>query len=481
MRELLDASSQRMIKILEILLEREDWTTFACLASMVEASERTIANDISLLKDHWNVYLNIEVTNNGVRLHNQNIASVGLVFTEIFNDSVALRWIKELLFHPNNTLEFYEDKLFVSRSTLMRMLPKINRFLKTKEMSIQYKDYRYQFIGEDEQYLRDFTACFLLELYGLDLKKYDLDIDLTVINELILLVSKQNLEPRAFSWIIKDDIYRVYQMMFYIVSLVREQQGYTVDSNYPIEKEVGFKYINHLRKSFPLIHLNNLRPIHEYIYKNIKGWTSQEEELLVTQEISTFYERLFSAVSIWPDEDKQYAMNLVLKFLYLKAKIRRYKTSELFDRVHYFSLLLKTGNPYLYRVTEENLKLLSENIKFDIPFRVEDVLYWMCLSYPEIVQPTKPKTALIVSDFGAQHAQFVAKILSDFFYTKYGDFNIDIAAYPTILTSETHGDYDVLITTIPNLPLSHTNIVLINDYPNSNDFYGICKAIFSVK
>lgn len=98
MRELLDIPSQRIIRILEILIENEDWTTFAKLGTEINTSERTVAKDIAMLKEKWTQHLNIAVSKkNGVKLQNQNIAGIGLVFTDIFNDSVALQWIKDLL------------------------------------------------------------------------------------------------------------------------------------------------------------------------------------------------------------------------------------------------------------------------------------------------------------------------------------------------------------------------------------------------
>ena len=53
MRELLDIPSQRMIRILEILIENEDWTTFAKLGTEINTSERTVAKDIAMLKEKW--------------------------------------------------------------------------------------------------------------------------------------------------------------------------------------------------------------------------------------------------------------------------------------------------------------------------------------------------------------------------------------------------------------------------------------------
>lgn len=177
MRSLLDASSQRIITIIETLAGCEGWTNLADLSTSVKASERTVSEDISKLRKHWGQDLNIEVSKkNGVILRNRNSASIGIVFMNIFNDSVALRWIKELLFHPGHGMEFYLNRLFVSRSTLIRLLPRINRFLSGKGMTIQSLSNSYQLLGKDEQYLRNFCASFLLELYGLDFQSITLTL-----------------------------------------------------------------------------------------------------------------------------------------------------------------------------------------------------------------------------------------------------------------------------------------------------------------
>ncbi|NMA92531.1 MAG: hypothetical protein GX973_05365 [Firmicutes bacterium] len=79
-----------------------------------------------------------------MRLLNQNIAAISRVFTDIFNQSVALRWPRELLFYPRETAEYYQERLYVSRSTLLRHLMVINRFLARKGMSVQCKNNRYR-------------------------------------------------------------------------------------------------------------------------------------------------------------------------------------------------------------------------------------------------------------------------------------------------------------------------------------------------
>ena len=138
MRKILDTAHQRRIRLLEILLSKNDYVTMSSLAKEVEASERTVAEDLTQLKVKYSEELHMEISRkNGVRLIHPNISSAGLVFRDTFQESVALMWLKELLLHPNQSMEYYEEKLFASKSTLLRMLPRINNFLDVYDMRIE--------------------------------------------------------------------------------------------------------------------------------------------------------------------------------------------------------------------------------------------------------------------------------------------------------------------------------------------------------
>lgn len=54
--------------------------------------------------------------------------------------------------------------------------------------------------------------------------------------------------------------------MFYLVSLVREAQGYTVISDYPVEEEIDTQNLAYLQENFPHIKKDNLWSIHQSIY-----------------------------------------------------------------------------------------------------------------------------------------------------------------------------------------------------------------------
>ncbi|MEM5796166.1 MAG: helix-turn-helix domain-containing protein [Bacillota bacterium] len=480
MRELLDDSAQRTIQILELLSAQEGWTTFADLSAAIGASERTVAEDVSKLRKRWGSNLKIEVSKkNGVRMQNQSTASMAPVFRDLFNGSVALLWIKELLFHPNETVEFYENRLFASRSTLTRLLPKINRALAGRGISIRCKNNRYQLLGRDEAYVRDFCASFLLELFGLDPEACGLVADLSAVRELVLSAMKRTLAPNELTWMLRDDVALLYHMIFYMVSLMREGQGYTVPSDYPVEEEVPAGALESLQIRFPKLTLENLRAIHQHMYNRYRGWTSEVERELIAREIETFLQRVFSAASISPNQEKQDILCFALKSFYLNVKLRVVKTSALYDRIFYFARALRQSNPFLYRAVQENLELLSRKSGLDLVDRIGDCLFWMCLVCPELCRFAKPRTALLIDDFGTAHASFLANFLSDIFCKINSDqFHIEIALYPNGAVSIPAECCDVVITTIPNLPTTHPHVVLISDYPTYENLCEIQKALF---
>lgn len=481
MRRLLDPASQRIIKILESLLATEDWTTFSSLSALVDASERTIAKDISFIKSTWGHLLNLEVSKkHGVRFINKITDGISLIFTDIYNNSLGLRWIKELFYFPNKNIEYFEKKLFVSRSTLIRLLPAINQYLLEQKMTVLCRDGVYQFLGEDEQQLRDFTASFFLKLYGPDLTKSDLGRDVgvepDVIKNLLLSFLKPKVSPAQFEWTSKDQVILNYHILFYSISLVRERQGYTVTSAYPLEEEAGSDYITSLQGCFPSLLLNNLRTIYAYTLRNYNDWHSKEESELVTSEIVYYLERFFSDLNIPLTEEVRTTLSQIMIAGYFISKIRPFKSKNLYNRHYFFLLSVKVSNPFLFHVMKENLQLLSQAIHIDMTTRISMILYWTSLICPEITQLTQPVTALLIDGAGEIHADFLVKRLAGFSNGMMSNLKVVKAPYPSTFSNDAIQCYDILITNIPNLNVYHPKLILINDYPTINNWLQIYEA-----
>ena len=164
--------------------------------------------------------------------------------------------------------------------------------------------------------------------------------------------------------------------------------------------------------------------------------------------------------------------------LYLVTKYRPYGTSALFDRVYYFSILLKKQNSHVYKLIEDNLSIVSANIHMDLSPRLADLIFWMCLLYPDLTKLKLNKTALVVSDFGIQHANFLAQFIAC--RENSAMLEASVARYQDILNSNIYEKYDMIITTIPDLPITHKCIVIVNDYPTVENMCEIYKEISSL-
>lgn len=481
MRNLLDRSSQRIINILDILVTNEDWITFSELSKEVDASVRTISEDIGIIRKRWGADLNIEVSTKwGIKLHNQSVATIGCVFIQLFNESTALKWLREIFFYPGNLIDFYEERLYVSRSTLIRVLPNINKYLKTIGIEIKRNNSQYRVVGNNETYIRQLFAGFLLELQGLELKKWDIDINLSLIAEIIQRILMENLESEEISLVFRDDLALLYYITYYLVSLIREKQGFH-DANYG--KNISYagtliddEELRYLRLFFPDITPDAIRPIHGFILSQYKGWDNLEEKLLVKREASLFYQRLFNSIPLSPEEEKRKELTFTLQSLYLLQKIRPFFNSTLFDRIHYFSMTLKKNNQSLFQWTERSLSIFSEKTGLNMSTRIDDLLYWNSLILPEINLNRKTMRLLIISDFGIKHAHFIKGYLKQYFENDVSDLTIDVGAFPEVLSKGNFDKYHIVITTIPHLSINHDNVVLINDYPTEANMFELYRA-----
>lgn len=480
MRVLMDASAQRMIRILEILLEVDGSMTLESLSLALNASQRTLADDVKVLQDQWGNVLHLEVTRKkGVQLHNRHISAIGQVFRDLFNDSVALRWIRELLFHPRQSLEVYENRLFVSESTLKRLLPRMQNFLKQRGMCIAQENGRYWFEGNNEQYLRDFSATFLLELHGLDLSSFDVSMDLDVLGNIILSLQFRNIDPQHHETFARDDVALTYEMMFYLVSLVRESTGFHIPSDYPAAAELTAPQLACLSHHFPVIRAAHLAPIHEHLRALFHAFSDPAEEAAAQEVIESFLTGLLRDLRLAPDSNTRDRLSFILHSVLCSLKVRPYKTSSLFDRIWYFSKNVQRQNPFLYETTRRHLEVASRNLDLALTPRIADVLFWICLAYPELTAAAPPLRILLLHDLGNIHAQFLQNLVRRKLQERSGEVIIDPYPHYLPLDQDRCKSYDLVLSTGPDSP-PHPHSLILSDYPLEADWHAINTLILEL-
>lgn len=479
MRELLDRSSQRYVAILDIFLSQEGWITIPELSSRIGAGTRTISDDLDLIKDQWGEQLGFEVsTKLGFRINHQNTATVSKVFKEIFAASIPLQWLQELFFSPKKNIDFFQDRLFTSPSTLNRLFHEVNTYLKRTQMEIVRNNGYYEIVGKNETYLRQIFSAFLLELHGFDLKKWKVQLDVDLLRQIVQTILKKNLKSDGVSLILKDDLALVYLMTFFLVSLIREDQGYH-DSSYDQEEAYGQlegPVLEKIRKVFPNINDRSIQPIYGFILSQYLGWDDEDEQSMVEKEAKRFFENLLSHDRIQLEEKQLKNLEFILNSMYLTQKSIPYRTSTLLDRIYYFAMTVKKHNFPLYQAIEINLAHFSERTGMDLSSKLPQCVYWICLVFPEINYSSGSIKILVISDLGMNHSQFLARFLKNYFKNDYNDITFHIEAYPAILERYFFDDYQIILTTILDLPIEHGNIVLINDYPTQANMFDLYKA-----
>lgn len=337
----------------------------------------------------------------------------------------------------------------------------------------------YELIAKDETFLRIFYATFLMELHGFQAEELFHPLDLFTFIPIIRTIDYRSDLYKKITQNTDDDISQFFHSYFYMVSLLRENQGYHIASNYKVDDDINEAFLTKISSAFKHITKENLSPIHDFIQKQFEGWDSTKEKEQVFKESQDFMKRLFSQTVSKPSKEKVTRLNYILVSLYLTAKYRPQKTSTLFDRIYYFGLYAKNQNSYSYELVEKNMEVFSKNVGLSMKNHINDAFFWICLMYPPFKNYSKHKNVLIISDFGKQHSQFLSELLSNTFNRdSMITISIDIAETIDSLTSEKLQSYDILITTIVNLPFEHKKIILVNDYLTADNLIQIYKEVY---
>lgn len=488
MRRLLDISSQRIIKILELFALREQSLTFKEIAKSVKASVRTVHDDIAFIRERWGDRLVVDVSaKSGVSIKSCSIYTLETICKEIFNESQPLLLFQGVFFYPFKNAVFHESNVFASHSTLARMILKFNgkrhddtgvRIVKNKE--------GYYLHAPDEQQFRRLCAWFSLEIRGLErsmfeqwLKDNEIDLSGDYMSQVL-----RELNPHYDRLLSEHS--RIYDAIFFLVSMLREMQGFHAQSFPPeFEEEISDSTLNLVRKKFPAATKNTLKAIcaglkmHHRDIRTCKEWNN------IRIHFDEFLTNSLKIIDLPPDESWLEEGYTVLGGAYNLGVFFNMKASTLFNRVEYFASLFKSRNKdvydYLYRQTE----LLSAKLGVNLTESFHNILFWLCVRHPDFSGVAIKKRLLVIGDFSERHTGFIADIIEE---TINGAKTRKVETIPYYLHSgqplPEPDRYDLVASTVPNIAsmlpdLKKTNIIVLNDYPSEENISEIKLAIRS--
>ena len=464
MISIIDISSKRIIKILQLFLQNQDWLTVKQIASELNVSEKTINDDLKLIKDNWESTISLTSSfTQGIKAPNLSVSNLIDIQSEILLSSVSIKFIKALFYYPNEHLNVYADKLHVSRSTLYRYLPNINQYLNQYSIDIKSDHSSYQVVAKDELKLRRFFSIFLFELSGYNLKRFIPKEELDFFYHRVKKIYLDHNEPLA-------DIQLPIYASYYFVSLKREEQGFNHHrKNYFTGESTCFddKEKEFVSQHFKHLTLKNLTETEKNILAFRSSLNSHYDEK-ITETISFKINEFLTEFHLDTNNLEENYLAVSLSDLYINEKYINIPYYLFTNRFTYFAHQTSIQNRATYdkilRFTEE----LSKEINVDFNKHLDFIIYLLITSQPELIQTQFQKKTLVISNNSQKHAEFLSSIIQ----TKmniaphyFNDINSiskrDMALYDL-------NSFDLIITNSVEVN-QQVNSLLMNDFPTEQN------------
>lgn len=494
---LLDETDQRRINLLEVLTKQSGWITIGELARLVHASERTIHSDLIYLKNRWESPLQIEISlKNGVRMGCQNAAMLHEIQVDIFKSGIAPRFLKDLLYFPYENEEFYIKRLFISKSTFVRMVPKINARLATMNFAIERNEKGYFLHANDELELRKLLAVLYLELNPLLSQLPSLPIEWTVpgarrpvsfsrFYDIITSLLRQAPNREAVDLVLKDALALPQMVSFYFMSILREQQGFAIVRHRAMSAKIAEKDVFYLLECFPSIQPQQLGSIHALLLKPFLKPDNAALDARLEAEATAFFQRVFEELHAFCPPEIFRQLVLTMKILYDYVLTVPVPISGFLRRINGFVLSMQAVHPKLYNAFYESMVEFNRAMEADLSPSLPDLMLHACFLFPALGMASPPRRLFIVSDSGIEHASFIASFIrsamnsSDYETVQVYPVSYASAIDPSFATSLTQED--IFITTAPALLqlAPNSNTILFHDFPSLKNFCELYDAIYS--
>src|SRR5699024_8837343 len=162
MRQLLNQSEKRQLLTIEILYQQKDWVTLSELSKRLNCSVRVLKDDVAHFKNNFKQFT-IETSNNGIRLNvNENAGLISL-YQYILDHSMAFNLLENIFLNEKKTIAELTEVLYVSSSTIYRLVDLLNNRLEDKNMHIETNPCR--IVGSEEE-IRYFFYNYFHEKYS---------------------------------------------------------------------------------------------------------------------------------------------------------------------------------------------------------------------------------------------------------------------------------------------------------------------------
>lgn len=479
----LNSTEDRMIKILNILFFSDGWILLQDLATQVGATEKAVMETLELIKSRWGQDLGIySDTKRGLTLRSHSTAVLRESISSILMESEMFRLLQLLFKEPFGSAADYAQRLFISVSSLRRLINKLNRIYANMNMQIESRDNELYLTAKNEAYLCKHIACTYIEMYGLDQATEGMGYDAGALRHIVF---DQILDGNYMT----EDLTVDYYTTFAAVILTRYNQGFeginqqTPNLSEPDKAIEMWQWPEdlqtYMKQVFPRVysrHLNTMRRIFKQTNRPSPQTPAAQTILRPAEQAFTaMYEQLKLPAA--PTLLQSLAMQFY--YLYLDFINYPYPTSLFLDRVDYFVKGYHQANPHTCAIVSTELEKLIKSISANMLIQQNTMVYRCCLSDPRLCSQVPAARILLIHDLGREAGKIWVQRLQEALQAsgKRSGIVVDTLCYEELKQKQVPDNYDLLLTTNLDLKASPVPLVLIDDYPTGKSIEKVLQQL----
>lgn len=473
---LLSKQDKRYLVILESLFIKES-TTLNDLMTVTNSSRKTIREDLQVINEFIDPMV-IKTSHDGCHLDYPLNIGIDYIYSCILKNSLEYTFLEMIFFEKKGSIEAYAEDLYLSPSTIRRMITRINK--QTKKYDFQISTAKLQLVG-NEAHIYNTIIHYFKEKYIHQNYPFS-NIQKKALHMLINYALKKHSEFNTMS-----DIESL--QLIVLVSLVRIQNNHhiIIDTKTEIDdfltEILKDKMLKTLFKSVFRIEFSKHNIIHLF-YPFIKGGFAftYDDVLKVTKRdsrikqhinnASQYIDNIASILGL-PISNKEQIIIEVFNLIILNAG----KDYLLFNKRKFFLDYFAKESPYitniLYKEIENNffyLDDITDNDKDQFIYIL--VIHWKELSN-KIYSFNPIYRVGIYMNWDVEHNSFISGILSQHFLGRLTFEPIVASGYED--AKVIFKNYDFILTNISNLKADGINFLVCNEYPSVDDLYNISK------
>lgn len=490
MYDVLEANERRRLEVLEYLYSSDDWIPLKELAKKTGSSERILKQDMIQMREYYSIEI-LQTSHRGIRLVFPPNYSIDDIYRTILKNSTAFNFIEKLIYDDNKTVFELADELFISSSTLFRIIKKLNVSL--RKYYVQIQTHPCKIISENEDTIRYFYLNYFSERYSSFEWPHKM-INQEIYEQLLLLLMKENNITLDIA-----DFNRLKQWT--VIPFIRTQQGHYTE-------------ITSSKYSKMIPDFSKFQPVLEMIERTLgipldKDFLEQIFSVFINNNFALTFDSLLEDTQTDPFVEKSISVhrtllhnlsnqieipipnrNHLIKEMYnithfvFKSKSGHYLPSFiLFDQKKFFIQSIEELFPDFIKEAFATLKRYEK--KMDLTYNESaqyEILYTLIIHWehliPELYKRKEKVHLLIVSSFDLEHAKMIQDLLHHYFKE---EISTEIYEKPVFsLEDVKEQPHDILVTTF-TIPLNNLvdvgNYICIQNMPTKRNIHALRQEI----